>query len=206
MERIGATLRALRREHKLTLRDVEQRSEKFAGQTGNESFRISASWLNRLEREEHELTASRVIVLAHIYGVGPGRLLCLGQQDDAATRQETGLLSIGRELSAGFYRWGIIGSRDKTLSPLLPCWLDGQNRYSQTYDRTCRSWASEFRRPIYFLRYKRDYFCGWCEFDSAGSSLTLIPHPLSSSPRQIWTDRTSVEIIGRVVAVTLLFE
>jgi transcriptional regulator with XRE-family HTH domain len=204
MERIGATLRALRRQHKLSLRDVEQRSEKFAGQTGNESFRISASWLNRLEREEHELTASRVIVLAHIYGVGPGRLLSLGQQDDA-TPQETGLVSIGRELSAGFYRWGIIGSRDKTLSPLLPggsmVKIDTRKRMIEP----ARSWASEFRRPIYFLRYKRDYFCGWCEFDSAGS-LTLIPHPLSSSPRQTWTDRSSLEIIGRVVAVTLLFE
>jgi hypothetical protein len=36
---------------------------------GNKSFQVSASWLNRLEREEHELTVNKIIVLGDIYNL-----------------------------------------------------------------------------------------------------------------------------------------
>lgn len=75
MERIGVNLRTVRQQWRLSLREVEQRSLRLAEQWGDQSYQISASWLNRLEREEHELTASRLIALAYIYNVCPEQLL-----------------------------------------------------------------------------------------------------------------------------------
>ncbi len=75
MGRIGVNLRTLRQQWRLSLREVEQRSLRFAEEWGDRSYQISASWLNRLERKEHELTVSRLMVLAYIYNVCPEQLL-----------------------------------------------------------------------------------------------------------------------------------
>jgi PAS domain-containing protein len=64
---IGLLLRGVRQQWRLSLREVEERSLRFAQEMGNQSYHVSASWLNRLEREEHELTVSKLIVLASIY-------------------------------------------------------------------------------------------------------------------------------------------
>jgi transcriptional regulator with XRE-family HTH domain len=72
---IGAKLRSLRQQWQLSLREVEERSLRFAQERGNLAFRLSASWLNRLEREEHELSVSKLIVLADIYDLPTERLL-----------------------------------------------------------------------------------------------------------------------------------
>jgi hypothetical protein len=47
----------------------------FAQQQGNQSYPVSASWLNRLEREEHELTVNKLIVLADIYNLPTEQLV-----------------------------------------------------------------------------------------------------------------------------------
>src|ERR1700722_18298346 len=54
-EGIGRILRKIRKQWNLSLREVEERSLRFARERGNQSYQISASWLDRLEREEHEL-------------------------------------------------------------------------------------------------------------------------------------------------------
>jgi hypothetical protein len=66
---IGLVLRAVRQQWQLSLREVEERSLRFAQQQGNQSYQVSASWLDRLEREEHELTVNKLIVLADIYNL-----------------------------------------------------------------------------------------------------------------------------------------
>jgi hypothetical protein len=66
---MGPVLRTIRQQWQLSLRDVEKRSLRFARERGNQSYRISASWLHRLEREEHELTVNKLIVLAEIYNL-----------------------------------------------------------------------------------------------------------------------------------------
>jgi len=71
---IGLTLRAVRQQWQLSLREVEERSLRFAQELGNQSYRISASWLDRLEREAHELTVKKLIVLAGIYSLQPEQL------------------------------------------------------------------------------------------------------------------------------------
>jgi transcriptional regulator with XRE-family HTH domain len=77
MEHTGAKLRAIRQEWRLTLREVEERSERLAQERGNASYRISASWLDRVEREDRRLSAAKMIVLAFIYSIPPDQLLAL---------------------------------------------------------------------------------------------------------------------------------
>jgi hypothetical protein len=57
------------------LREVEERSLRIAREQGNPSYQVSASWLDRLEREEHELTVNKLIALAGIYNLRPEQLL-----------------------------------------------------------------------------------------------------------------------------------
>jgi hypothetical protein len=52
-------------------------SLRFAQQQRNQSYQVSASWLDRLEREEHELTVNKLIVLADIYNLSTEQLLRL---------------------------------------------------------------------------------------------------------------------------------
>jgi hypothetical protein len=65
-----------------------------------------------------------------------------------------------------------------------------------------QAWTHEFQRPIYFLKTKDGYLCGWCELDE-DSHLTLIPHPRSSASSRSWKYGTEVAILGRVVAVNI---
>ena len=69
MDGIGGKLRATRQAWKLTLREVEQRTLRLAQQWGNPAYRISASWLDRVEREDRELSATKFIVLASVYSL-----------------------------------------------------------------------------------------------------------------------------------------
>ena len=68
-------LRAIRQQRKLSLREVEERSIRIARERGNRSYQVSASRLDRLEREEHELTVNKLIVLGEIYDLRPEQLL-----------------------------------------------------------------------------------------------------------------------------------
>jgi hypothetical protein len=69
-------------EWQLSLREAEERSLRFAQERGNLAFMLSASWLNRLEREEHELSVSKLIVLADIYDLSTEQLLRFVQPED----------------------------------------------------------------------------------------------------------------------------
>jgi transcriptional regulator with XRE-family HTH domain len=72
---IGERLRAIRQQWQLTLREVEERSFRFAQERGNQSYQVSASWLVRLERKDHELTVSKLIALANVYNISAEQLL-----------------------------------------------------------------------------------------------------------------------------------
>jgi transcriptional regulator with XRE-family HTH domain len=208
MKQIGGTLRAIRQQLKLTLREVDERCRIFAEETGHDSYRISASWLNRLERAEHKLTAKQLLVLAHIYGLQPEQLFRTMYPDSLGRDpppSETTLLSPESGPSPGPYKWGIIGKHDHTLEPLVPIGsivqIDTRKREISPH----QAWAQELQRPIYFLKTRAAYFCGWCEFDPLRELLTLVPHPLSPAPRRSWKYPREVEIIGRVVATSIRF-
>jgi hypothetical protein len=87
---IGLMLRAIRQQWKLSLREVEGQSIRIAPERGNQSYQISASWLDRLEREEHELTVNKLIVLAEVYNLPPEHLfrsVCPGNPQPGLLRQ-----------------------------------------------------------------------------------------------------------------------
>jgi transcriptional regulator with XRE-family HTH domain len=69
MAGIGLRLRTIRQQWRLSLREVEQRSRRVARERGDLSYRVSASWLARLESGEHELTVNKLITLAEIYSI-----------------------------------------------------------------------------------------------------------------------------------------
>src|SRR5580692_6584556 len=86
MAGIGSRLRAVRQQWRLSLREVERRSLRFAQERRNQSYQVSASWLNRLEREEHELSVNKLIVLADIYNLSIERLIRSIYPEDAQAR------------------------------------------------------------------------------------------------------------------------
>jgi transcriptional regulator with XRE-family HTH domain len=75
MKGIGARLRMIRSQWGLSLLEVEERSSRLAQEWGSPSYQISASWLGRVEREEHELSATKVLVLAAIYNIPSDEML-----------------------------------------------------------------------------------------------------------------------------------
>ena len=116
---------------------------------------------------------------------------------------ETALLQTENGQSRTLYRRGIIGRLDLTLDPMIP---PGSIVRIDTRKREVslkKDWTHEFQRPIYFLKAKDRYICGWCELDSNSEWLTLIPHPLSPAPSGRWKYRTEVQILGRVMSVVI---
>lgn len=77
MNGIGIQLRSSRQRLGLTLREVEERTGQLAKQWGNLTYRISASWLDRVERENRGLSATKLIVLAFIYNLTMEQMLAL---------------------------------------------------------------------------------------------------------------------------------
>ena len=208
MKQIGGTLRAFRLQRKLSLREVEKQSHDFARETGHDSFRISASWLDRLERAGHKLTTNKLVLLAHIYGVHPEELLRAMYPDSLGRDpppDATRLFSPGPGPSRGPYRWGLIGRRDLTLAPLIRAGSVVQIDTRKRVLLTVKQWAHPLQRPIYFLMSREGYFWGWCELGPPEERLILVPHPLSPASSQSWKYRKEVEIVGRVVAVNIRF-
>jgi len=77
MNGIGNKLREARSQWQLTLREVEDRSSRIALRWENPAYRISASWLDRVERENRGLSATKLIVLAVIYGLTAEQMIAL---------------------------------------------------------------------------------------------------------------------------------
>lgn len=87
MHGIGGKLRAARTQWQLTLREVEERSTRLANEWENPAYRISASWLDRVERENRGLSATKLIVLAVIYNLTPEQMLALCPPTKASPAQ-----------------------------------------------------------------------------------------------------------------------
>lgn len=77
MEGIGCQLRAARVRLDLKLRQVEERANILSQKWGNAAYRISASWLDRIENENRGLSAAKLIVLAYIYNLTNEQMLAL---------------------------------------------------------------------------------------------------------------------------------
>jgi transcriptional regulator with XRE-family HTH domain len=168
MAGVGAQLQAIRRQWRLSLREVEQRSHLIAQQRGDLSYQVSASWLARLESDEHELTVNKLIALAEVYGITTDRLLHSiypGDERPLVLDQlaspnetfpdrlpdETTLVPASNGPSRVPYRVGIIGRVDLTLEPVIPAGSIVQIDTSKREISPKKDWTHEFQRPIYFL-------------------------------------------------------
>ncbi len=96
--------------------------------------------------------------------------------------------------------YGVIGSRDLTMDPLLPPGSLLQIDSGRNEVETPR-WRNEYERPIYFVQGAKGFACGWCEVGP--SKLSLIPHPLSPVRIRQFRYPDEVEIVGRVTAATI---
>ena len=223
LERIGARLRTIRRQWQLSLREVEERSLLFAQKWGNQSYQISASWLDRVEREEHELSVNKLIVLADIYNIPPEQLL---RSMHPGNTQPMHLEQLSSPNATILLTEGPLEEQAKYLLPdkLGP---------DQPPDETMLLAAENGSLPMPYRRAiigKRDrtldpmipagsivqidtqkrailsgdsYVCGWCELDRNSEWLTLIPHPLSPVSSRRWKYRKEIENMGRVIVVAI---
>jgi hypothetical protein len=92
MAGIGSKLRESRLKWQLTLREVEERSSQLAQQWENPAYSISASWLDRVEREDRGLSATKLIVLAFIYGLNAEQMIALCPASARPLDQLNGIL------------------------------------------------------------------------------------------------------------------
>lgn len=96
--------------------------------------------------------------------------------------------------------YGYVGLGDRRMWPLIRpgsfVVIDDQ----QTHVRQT-GWAHEFDRPVYFVELRQGYRCCWCQQE--GSSLMLVPHPLSGYKIETFPWPDEAEVIGRVTAVAM---
>jgi hypothetical protein len=116
---------------------------------------------------------------------------------------ETTLLQAENAPLCALYLRGVIGKLDLTLHPMIPTGSIVQIDTGKREVSPKKEWTNQFQRPIYFLKTKDAYFCGWCELDEESQRLILIPHQLSPASSQSW-NLTEIENLGRVVVVTIL--
>jgi hypothetical protein len=119
---------------------------------------------------------------------------------------ETTLLQTENAPSSTSYLIGVIGKLDLTLHPMIPAGSIVHIDTGELGISAKKDWTHEFQRPIYFLKTKDAYFCGWCEIDEDSQWLTLIPHPLSSASSRRWKYGTEVENLGRVIFIVIRSE
>jgi len=98
------------------------------------------------------------------------------------------------------YRYGLIGTEDWFMHPLIPpgslVVIDDTRRRI-----TGGGWRTEFERPIYFLEHRDGYLCGWCTLRDG--QLIIQPHPVSMCEPETYAYPADIEIIGQVTRVAM---
>ena len=101
--------------------------------------------------------------------------------------------------------YGYIGTKDRTMSPLLPpgtfVQIDAKQSRIRKGSSTMPMGQSPFAQPIYFLDIRNGYACGWCEIRDG--VLTLIPHPDSGEQTRTFRYPSEVEVVGRVTGIAM---
>jgi transcriptional regulator with XRE-family HTH domain len=82
VEKIGVKLRAVRVQANLSLRDVEDQAGQIAAMRSNPLCNISASWLDRIERQNRDIGSTKLLTLARIYNLTVEELLSFGDALD----------------------------------------------------------------------------------------------------------------------------
>ena len=101
------------------------------------------------------------------------------------------------------YRYGMIGTEDWSMHPLIPPGSLVVVDDNQTSIATS-GWNTADERPVYFLETRDAYMCGWCAL--RGDQLTVQFHPASSAESQKFKYPDEIEVIGRVIRVAKSLE
>ena len=109
-------------------------------------------------------------------------------------------LSLLNNLNINDYRYGLIGTDDYLMYPMLR-----PGALVQIDERRSRirnsGWTHEFERPIYFFELRDGYACAWCNL--SGDHLILQPHSGSPAEPVVLNYPTEVDVIGQVVGVAM---
>ena len=101
------------------------------------------------------------------------------------------------------YRYGYIGTEDRTMYPLIVPGAIVQIDESRRRV-SAGPWHSEIERPIYFVETREGFACYWCSVQ--GESVILQPHPLSTQQARVLRLHQDVDVIGQIVAVAMRLE
>ncbi len=109
-------------------------------------------------------------------------------------------LALLRRLELKNHRYGLIGTEDRSMYPLL------QPGALVLIDESRRKilaggWSNEFERPIYFFEHRDGYACGWCNLSE--DRLVLQPHPASLCNPVVYLYPSEIDVIGQVVGVAM---
>jgi transcriptional regulator with XRE-family HTH domain len=109
-------------------------------------------------------------------------------------------LTLLKRVDLRTYRYGLIGTEDWFMYPIIPpgslVVIDDSRR------RIVNSgWNSEFDRPIYFLEHRGGYACAWCSLRD--DRLVLQPHPASQCEPEFYAYPDEIEVIGQITEVAM---
>src|SRR5712692_10331054 len=101
------------------------------------------------------------------------------------------------------YRYGLIGTEDWSMFPIIPPGSlvvidDSKRRIAGS------GWTNEFERPIYFLEHREGYTCGWCS--AKEGRLTVQPHPSSNCDPETYVYPDEIDVVGQVTRIALSLE
>jgi transcriptional regulator with XRE-family HTH domain len=116
--------------------------------------------------------------------------------------QKWGLLPLTylSDLATDEFCYGIIGSKDFTMYPILPPGSFLQIDPSRTRVRK-GMWKSDYERPVYFLETREESLCGWVTIREG--KIILQPHPMSPCEVRIMRWPQEAEVIGQVVGAAV---
>jgi hypothetical protein len=104
------------------------------------------------------------------------------------------------------YRKAMVGRKDRFLYPMI---RPGAIITVDTHQRAIASpkeWTNEFDRPIYLLYTRNGYVCGWCQLTEHGTRLNVVSHVMAKLDVLPLLYGKDVEVVGRVVAVSMSLE
>jgi hypothetical protein len=120
--------------------------------------------------------------------------------------EETTVLESRARSERGRYRRAVIGIQDRTLYPLI---TPGTIIKIDTFRRSIaprKEWKDEFDRPCYLLYTRKGYVCAWCDLESMGKYLRIVPHFRGSIPDYMGPAMyprllaEEVEVVGRAIS------
>jgi hypothetical protein len=128
------------------------------------------------------------------------------RRGSAEIPENTALIAGDTHSQRNRYRKAIVGRKDRSLYPMI---RPGAIITVDTHQRAIASpkeWTNEFDRPIYLLYTRNGYVCGWCQLTEHGTRLNVVSHVMAKLDVLPLLYGKDVEVVGRVVAVSMSLE